>query len=169
MNEPILVLGQNPGEIGDGDSNRKWWVNHFKRMAPLPEGMLSWYEWDFLTSRGYRELEKILGNGWLYTGKFAYSNAVRCRTFKNAKPSEEMQQSCKIYTRQLLYGRVALVLMGVVAVRQIMGDTEFQWGKLIKSKSGVIILPIKHYVTWGEKTVGVYSKIVEKLIKEIGA
>lgn len=150
----ILVIAQNPGEIG-GDEKDKW----RKELLPLvtqAEGdtnalvLKTIYDVDFATSHGYHEMEKIFGTNWLSTGKFLYTNAVRCRTEKNEAPSDEMESNCMAWTSQLPIPKV-VVLMGKVAMRQfceMVHKPELDTWKMVKLTRGTKlshVVTIPHY------------------------
>lgn len=165
---PIIAIGQNPGEIKSSDKARQSWMRIFERATPevLNDHMSFWYQWDFFDSHGYRQLEKIFGNNWLFEGKIMWTNAVRCRTKNNERPPEEMFGTCKTWTEQLISGRKAIIMVGGYARLQVLGDqaSKLEWGTPKKHPRLGYILAIKHYAAWrGTKEIEVYKKAVKKL------
>lgn len=154
-----LVIAQNPGEIKDSDGSRLTWIRMFEQGRTLsPIDFLRWYEWDFRTSNGYSHLEQILGVGWLDTGVYAYTNAVRCRTAGNETPGESMVKACSIYTRQLVRQYDGLILMGRVAIQQVFGDPmalDFMAVKVVKGKT---VLAVPHYSSWARTGASTISE-----------
>lgn len=147
----ILVIAQNPGEIGSDKENA--WRFTLKELAvgsPNAIALKTIYDVDFITSYGHNQMSKIFGEGWLTNGRFMYTNAVRCRTVKNAPPSDEMVQNCMGWTAQLPIPPL-VVLMGKVAVRQfcmLMKKSELELWKLVtlnKEKKATKVLTIPHY------------------------
>jgi len=166
-NEPILIVAQNPGEIRVQDIDRQWWLEHFKHTQLNAKAFSLWYEWDFITSNGYTRFCDILGPNWLYSGHFAYTNAVRCRTHANQSPSDEMVQNCKAFTLNLMTDRRALILVGRVAATQVLGDKPFEWGQIIPLVRKKFVLPIKHYSAWNyhnQQDVEFYKSAVDDLL-----
>lgn len=147
----ILVIAQNPGEIGSDKENA--WRFKLKELAVDSSNatvLRTIYDVDFVTSYGHTQMSRIFGEGWLTNGRFMYTNAVRCRTPKNASPSEQMVQNCMGWTAQLPVPPL-VVLMGKVAVRQycmLMKKSELDLWKLVTLKHGqksTKVLTIPHY------------------------
>lgn len=165
----ILVIAQNPGEIGDKD---KWRLSMGK-LLPLadPAAAKILYDLDFITSHGHNQMAKIFGEEWLTNGKFMYTNAVRCRTKDNLSPQPEMVNNCMNWTSQLPIPRV-VVLMGNVAMRQfsnMVKKPELTAWRIVKMKREgeiVHVLTIPHYAAMRshediEKARDMFQKVAE--------
>lgn len=150
-NPKVLVIAQNPGEIGT-DKENQW---RFDLNKLLVDGVTSntiktIYDVDFITSHGYKQMVKIFGENWLTNGKFMYTNAVRCRTVSNASPSDEMLNNCMGWTAQLPIPPI-VVLMGKVAMKQFCAMVKkpelpaWKIVKLNKDKKIVHVMTIPHY------------------------
>lgn len=167
--EPILVIAQNPGEIKVTDSQRMWWVERFIREKMDPHVMTGWYRWDFETSHGYGQFARVFGTDWLDSGKFAYTNSVRCRTPKNERPDDKMLEACKTYTHQLSEGRKAIIYVGTLAAQLIPErlNAKLKIGVPVKSRDG-LILKIPHYAAWRDPNeVDQYRKAVDIILKNV--
>lgn len=155
LEAPILVIGQNPGEINyqSNSSHGKKWIK-VEEFLKLPnktaDEIVGFYNWDFGESHGRYMLDRIFGEHWLESGRFCYTNAVRCRTPSNQSPSEIMQASCWNWTKRLLAHRRFVVLMGAVARYQVLGSraAELPWGASRRLKNGVHVMAIRHYAAW---------------------
>lgn len=141
-----LVIAQNPGEIKASDLGRRWWSDEFSSGMDI-QNIKLFYEWDFITSKAYLEFSDVFGEGWLRSGMFSYTNSVRCRTPKNAPPSQEMIDACKTYTRSILIltGITRVITVGQIAARVIIGES-YAWGRVV-AKGKVKVLPIMHYAS----------------------
>lgn len=161
----VLILGQNPGEVGSDDAQRNWWNARVQMPAVRDDAiaMKNWYDWDFAFSNGARRLGWMIGNqGWLNTGDFAFSNAVRCRTVKNAAPSGEMLENCAEHSRDLIdlwmksrgnEDARLLVLMGAYSVNSFkrlfdMVPLDIQYYEPFKLPLLGTVFPMKHYAVW---------------------
>jgi len=170
-NAPIVAIGQNPGEIKAADKTRQEWIHIFRT---LPEDVVSrvlpvWYVWDFSSSPGYARLAKVFGHDWLLDGSFIWTNAVRCRTERNALPSKEMIDVCGTWTSKLIEGRKAIIMVGAVSRAQVLGDDakKLEWGAPKRHPTLGYILAIKHYSVWrNEAEVESMKKAVDR-IKEL--
>lgn len=139
-----LVIAQNPGEIKSNDRCRQWWIDEFNGGLDVSNIKL-FYEWDFMTSGAYNAFSEIFGDGWLRSGEFSYTNAVRCRTPKNAAPSQDMIDACKTYTRSviLMTGITRIITVGHISTEVMVGKA-FTWGK-ITQRGSMRVMPIMHY------------------------
>jgi len=171
---PILAIGQNPGEIKASDTARQEWIEIFEHLHVDDVDVVAkilpvWYAWDFYGSPGNGRLGEVFGDRWLLNGRIMWTNAVRCRTPDNEKPDESMVFTCRAWTRQLLEGRKAVIMVGVTARQQILGDkaVKLEWGAPKKHPELGYILAIKHYGAWrGKEEVEGYKKAVDR-IKEL--
>ena len=172
FDSPILVVAQNPGEIKSGDLVRKATARNMLLKAnrttadsDISDVILGWYFEDFTTSPGYKEMSKLFGKDWLLSGIYLYTNAVRCRTQFNKSPSSQMQTECWKYTRQLLFDREAVVMIGSVAKQQVCGTM-----KLTKSVAtlvdGKYYLYIPHYVRWTAPKIEAYQYALRSILDE---
>lgn len=175
---PILVIGQNPGEMRGDDTKGLWWADklsfvrtHYPKADTVLGLMVkNWYDWDFGLSHGNDMLEKLFGFGWLESGKYCFTNAVRCRTPGNAAPSPEMIANCAAWTRMLLINRRATILMGRVALDQTLGEEagKLGWGMPRKHPRHGVMMAIQHYSTWKGDMTSEYRAAVVRIQKEIG-
>lgn len=148
---PVLVVAQNPGEIKEKHRLELADAAHIEAASRAdPNVIRFWYDYDFKTSNGFRSLASIFGPDWLSTGQYVFTNSVRCRTKGNEAPSTEMVDSCASWTRQLVDGRKAVIVVGAVARGQLLGAEaeKLPWGTPRK-KGSVIYLAVKHYSAWG--------------------
>jgi uracil-DNA glycosylase len=174
----VLVIAQNPGEIGD-DKPNAWRfdllpLTNAAETASNAEAIKSYYDVDFITSFGHNQMAKIFGDTWLTNGKFMYTNAVRCRTKKNAPPSEDMISNCMGWTAILPLPKI-VVLMGKIAVKQfcvMVGKPELPPWKLVKlnkDKRIIHVLTIPHYAAMRTKEDMEKAKIMfEEAVEEAG-
>lgn len=145
----VLVIAQNPGEIKGDEWRLK--IADYSFKVKTAESLKTTYEIDFFTSSGCTTMGKIFGENWLLSGKFMYTNAVRCRTPDNKMPSDTMALNCAGWTAQLPTPPV-VVLMGRMAVSQfctMVKKPELKPWKMAKLKKGretVYVLAIPHYV-----------------------
>lgn len=167
----ILVIAQNPGEIGSDD---KWRPKLQKYAFSLDSAVALkvLYDVDFITSHGYEMMEKIFGEGWFLTGKFMYTNAVRCRTPKNGTPSSEMISNCMSWTAQLPLPPL-VVLMGSIARKQfceMVKKPELDVYKIVKLKreQPVRVMTIPHYAAMKPKDFDQARDLFEKAMEEAG-
>ena len=140
-----LIVAQNPGEMSKDPSRmffskllNEYVASHKENeLGPESEEFFKmWYEWDFGTSYGATKFAEIFGKDWLQSGDFCYTNAVRCRTPNNAYPSEEMIVNCKVFAKQLLYGRDLVILVGKLAASQILSLEKIGIGQKFIPKVG---------------------------------
>lgn len=143
----ILVIAQNPGEMKD---DWRFAIADYSFAAKTPEALKTIYDIDFITSHGYKTMGSIFGEGWLATGRFMYTNAVRCRTPGNKEPSAQMVTNCAGWTSQLPTPPL-VVLMGKTAAYQfctMVKKPELKPWKIVKLKGHGLthIMTIPHYV-----------------------
>lgn len=146
----VLLVGQNPGWAKDDDAERQWWSRSFAATPPAdPTEFARWYSRDFGSSYAAKALALVLGEGWLESGRYAFTNAVRCRTEGNATPEEAMITSCSIYTRQLLQRFTGLLVMGRTALDQLNAllGSLIEPLTLTEAKNWVVYA-IPHYSAW---------------------
>lgn len=150
----VLVVAQNPGEIGGGKED--WRFDLGKLASDDPTVLKTLYDIDFITSHGHNQMSMIFGDGWLTSGEFMYTNAVRCRTPKNARPSDEMITNCSGWTMTLPVTPV-IVLMGRVAVEQFARMMKKKepplWKRVSLTRGGKVqhIVTIPHYAAMKSK------------------
>jgi uracil-DNA glycosylase len=176
MGAPIVVLAQNPGEIKTEDTFRLAMAHQLQlavRDADVTgDAVEAWYYADFKTSHGHEVISKVLGPGWLESGLYLYSNAVRCRTKENAMPPDEWMHACKLWTNVLLRRPEtrAVITIGQLAAKQLFEkETLPPIGKaVINKKTGWIVLALPHYVKWTIKTVESYAQEVMTITKKVG-
>lgn len=148
----ILVIGQNPGEIDPNKHlDRAKWMHDSKIEEPDPQDIVGFYNWDFGTSYAAKTLARVFGDGWFRSFKYCYTNAVRCRTYHNATPSEEMLRECARYTVPMMEKRSLVVPIGRLAVTQvekvgIIG--KLKWGVPHVQVGWPVVFPIMHYSAW---------------------
>ena len=163
----IIAIGQNPGEIKTTDIARRQWMHIFDKVSIdiVYPAMPAWYLWDFYGSPGYARLSKVFGKKWLFDGIMMWTNAVRCRTPKNAKPSKEMMDTCNTWTQQLLEGRKAIIMVGAAARWQVLGKEakKLEWGVPKKHPRLGFILAIRHYSTWKGEDASLYKEAVKRV------
>jgi len=169
---PILAIGQNPGEIKPSDKARQDWMDIFVHMPDedLCDIMPAFYLWDFYSSPGYKRLCNVFGDDWLLKGEMIWTNAIRCRTPGNAQPSDEMLETCKTWTNQLMEGRKAIIMVGGVARQQVLGEdsVKLEWGAPKKHPTLGYILAIKHYAARGWRDdIKMYKQAVDKLKERV--
>lgn len=175
---PILGIAQNPGKI-DGDKDERFIADHIFRKLDekdVESGLIELYaSWGFARSQMRRALNEIFGPDWYENGLFYWTNAVRCRTPKNARPDWDMVDACSLWTDRLLEGRKAVVFVGGVAREQTLPDANksLPWGTLrFNKKMGLYMLAVRHPAAWGmtkgmsrADEVASYTKEVDRLIK----
>lgn len=175
----VLVIAQNPGEIGSDKENQ--WRFDLAALTTAEEfetnaaAIKTIYDVDFITSYGYKQMSKIFGDTWLLNGKFMYTNAVRCRTPGNASPSDEMVSNCMGWTAQLPMPMI-VVLMGKVAMKQFCkmeGKPELEAWKLVrlrKDKGTTYVITIPHYAAMRSHTDMERAKeLFQSAVDESGA
>jgi len=128
-----------------------------------------WYDLEFMTSFTYTRIGHILGPRWLETGDYYYTTAVRCRTFQNQAPSNEMVEKCREFTDELLVGRDATILIGRLPVIQLLQEKsdDLQPGDLRNHKHFGKLLALKHHAHWRQVDVDIYTSLVKNLRREI--
>lgn len=149
----ILIIAQNPGEIQEGDKVRARIIEMAKTgMFDTPEAMKAIYDVDFGTSPACKRMAAVFGDGWFESGRFAYTNAVRCRTPKNASPSNEMVTNCSVWTKAIISALKprGLVLLGQVAYAQLFpaGDAPIDVMEMKRHKTYGPILRFPHFSAW---------------------
>lgn len=155
VNPAILVIAQNPGEIHEDDKLRDKLVTmslspNFTSSAPALKAL---YDIDFGTSPMQTKIAGVFGEGWLESGRFAYTNAVRCRTPKNAHPSDEMVNNCSVWTKLVVNALKpkGIVLLGSVAFSQLFPKAEKEAiavGEVKRHKTFGPILRLHHPSAW---------------------
>lgn len=167
---PIIVIGQNPGVMDKDPVRMAKGQELLDREVMLTVSeMESFYQEDFGTSHGAKVLSRLFGEDWLTNGMFCFTNAVRCRIAANESPSEQMQVSCRSYTKDLIKGRKAIVLMGAIARKQVLQhDADLvPWGSLRQHPRFGYVFAIKHYAAWkGDESS--YADTSKKLIRLVG-
>lgn len=174
----VLVIAQNPGEIG-GDKENAWRFD-LKAISDRGEdssdaaSIKTTYDVDFITSYGYKKMQQIFGDTWLTNGKFMYTNAVRCRTPSNAPPSEQMVQNCMGWTAQLPLPPV-VVLMGKTAMKQFCEMVKkpelsaWQSVNLKRGKQSIRVITIPHYAAMRSHSDMEKAKLLfERALEEAG-
>lgn len=161
---PVLVVGQNPGEMRDErDIALAECVQNGVDLFDNVDALISaWYNFDFGESKACKAfLSQILGEGWLKTGTYAFTNAIRCRTQDNHAPSEEMLYQCMRWTKPLLYGKKVIITMGNMATTQI--------SEILKHNESISVLSrltIPHYSVWkrsGVNPLAIRRQIIKTL------
>lgn len=176
IDAPILVIGQNPGEIKPSDLHRQWWARALtdyvgmKSTEASPDLIHTWYTWDFGTSSGSTKLAGVLGLNWMANGLFTFTNAVRCRTPGNESPSNEMIETCEAWTKMLIGQRLGIIMMGNIARSQILKEdsSKSPWGQVKKHPTLGLVLSIKHYSAWTGSESDNYHEAVGVMIKALG-
>jgi uracil-DNA glycosylase len=172
-NPTVLVIAQNPGEIGSDD---KWrlQLSALVEEGATAEAIKTVYDVDFVTSHGHAQMSKIFGEGWLTNGKFMYTNAVRCRTKDNLSPQPDMVANCMGWTAQLPLPNI-VVLMGKVAMRQfceLVKKPELDAWKMVKlnkDKRLIHVVTIPHYAAMRSHAEMEKAKeLFEKTVIEAG-
>lgn len=146
---PVLVFGQNPGQIKHTDTER---LELAKRMCDTtdPVEYLELYRQDFKGSYADRRLGRLFGPDWLSSNKFLYSNVVLCRTYDNVVPYDTTVKICwehnigplvKLWAESGSKGKLAVLMGGLAAY----------WTDDIEAM-GIPVLRIPHYVTWNRMT-----------------
>lgn len=148
----ILVIAQNPGEIHEGDKMRFRAIEMAKAgMFDTPDAVKALYDIDFGTSPACSRMATVFGEGWFESGRFAYTNAVRCRTPGNASPSAEMVANCSVWTKlviSMLKPR-GIILLGNVAYSQLFGDSDvIKPLEMKRHKTHGPILRLPHFSAW---------------------
>mgnify|MGYP005816412539 CR=1 FL=1 len=179
INAPILVIAQNPGWIADNDSFRLASGRAMLKLSGL-EGddaiigaaQKAWYEADFTTSHAYGAIESICGKDWLNSGRYLYTNAVRCRTNGNETSSKEMKTSCATWTRMLLDrpSVKGVIFIGRLAVEQVLGNDADKLQPMAlkkQTKTGLLLLAIPHYSRWTGTDEGEATMMVKRLVEAI--
>jgi len=113
----ILVIGQNPGQpqsVVEIDE-----MNNATDLLELDEVYTRWFK----QSKLYSQLGRYLEPNWLDTGKYSFTNVVRCRTFQNSHPTRQMVDH---YRRELvntcIYGNFkAIICVGNLARDSVLG------------------------------------------------
>jgi hypothetical protein len=148
---PILIMAQNPGTFNPTTSPHldklvgKMWSTLNDGTA-TPGLIKSSYQWMFSLSKAAKFFAELVGDPkWLTSGRFIYTNAVRCCTPNNQRPSAQMQENCKQWTRPLLRSshRKAFILVGTVARDQVLSDKS-PWNVPL-SRGDKHLICIKHY------------------------
>lgn len=167
---PIVIVAQNPGEAKSDDKMRLRLLKVFADEAtPTSQLARAVYNVDFSTSYGCKMLGSLLGDDWLDDPRFLFTNAVRCRTAGNTKPSDEMIEKCSVWTRQIVIGRKGLILMGSVAKEQVLGEeaADLPFGEMRKHKTYGVVLSIMHYSAWKGGQAIEYKAKVASMLKEL--
>lgn len=116
----ILVIGQNPAEP---KIMEEFWEFrekfHLKESETDPLDYLIWYEGWLKKSMMVKALNSFFGTDWIFSGNFAVTNAVRCRTVNNTRPSELMTDNCERFTKAITPDYKFLVAMGGIARKQL--------------------------------------------------
>ena len=188
----VLVIAQNPGRIKSEDKERLGKAESAKadvEVAKLEEfttseevnwlahRISSWYAQDFGTSFAAHTLQRVLGATWLESGKFFYTNATRCRTLNNARPTEQMVTNCGLkWTNPLLAKNnfKAVITIGRIAANAVAawaGNWEdASYGSIYPIFQGFTVdmtfLPIAHYRVWRPLKISLYRSAVAKLLSD---
>lgn len=168
----FLVIGQNPSSATPIQKDELYLFslinNHLKNSNSSDVSISDdkWirllHQYEFGISYGRKRLDSIFGEEWLESGKYAYTNAVRCRTPEKVSPSTEMIENCRKFTTHLIYGRDAVFFIGTVARSQYFSeDPDKDW--VIDPKLGLCVF-IKHYSHWQFNKVEKYQELVKRAI-----
>lgn len=148
---PVLIMGQNPGQFHPETSPHlaklvKGMWDSLEDGTATPGSIKAAYQWMFSLSKAAKFFAELVGDPkWLTSGRFIYTNAVRCCTPNNQRPSAQMQENCKQWTRPLLRSshRKAFILVGTVARDQVLSDKS-PWNVPL-SRGDKHLICIKHY------------------------
>lgn len=147
---PTLVLGQNPAEIRQHDTER------LARAAAMrtetdPIAYRNLYLEDFRGSKADVQLAHLFGPGWIDSGRFMYSSVVLCRTFGNVTVRQSVMDVCWEANVQPL---VALWLRSGKSKKLavLMGGIAAFWKDDIE-KMGATVLHIPHYAVWNYRII----------------
>lgn len=157
LGAPIVIVAQNPGVITPAVA-RQPEVRWLKTVADLDveeKGQLLYfaYLFSFLPSRANAVFSSWFGSDWLVSGEFMYTNAVRCRTKNNARPSEEMKGNChRTWTAPLVNVETtkAVITIGSFAASAVLGAKwrrRTSWYKIASHPALGLVLPLQHYAS----------------------
>jgi uracil-DNA glycosylase len=173
---PIVIIAQNPGEIHSDDKFRLAMADAMLTVASEETSgtfLRAWYSADYLTSGSAATMTKVLGDDWLRSGRYLYTNAVRCRTPGNNKPSREMIDACSTWTRKVFFAhkRDGVILLGALAAEQLLGKlaSKISVGEYKHHPVLGLVLRLSHPATW--KTGGnltVVRNTINKYLSELG-
>ena len=176
IDAPIVILAQNPGEIHSDDKFR---LAMAAAMLPIASEEASgaflqaWYMADYLTSGSASVMSRVLGTGWLSSGRYLYTNAVRCRTPGNKRPSREMIDACSTWTRKLFFAhkRDGVILLGALAAEQLLGKLadKISAGEYKHHPRFGLVLRLSHPATWKTNDdIAAIRGIVNEYLSEVG-
>lgn len=153
----IVAVAQNPGEMSD--TKQIAFMNAITSMVGDPEmdeatlcrALYNVYHIDFTMSSMYATMTKAFGDGWLLD--VTYTNAVRCRTPKNEKPSDEMMWACQVWSRKLIErpNVKGVILLGAFARAQLFPGMEDKLGFFTLRRNGPtgrLVLTLPHPAIW---------------------
>ena len=121
----ILLIGQNPAEPKirtERDEFNALYKNNFDTTDPI--SYLGWYAQWLQKSSMVSSLEVFFGQGWFESGHIAITNAVRCRTRNNDRPTDIMIENCYRFSSPITEQYDHWIVMGGVARKQLrLGET----------------------------------------------
>jgi len=191
LDAKVLVIAQNPGRIKSSDKEnlekaRKAAADVSEVRANecttdadiefLSESISEWCMQSFSTSYGAKTLGLILGEDWLKSKKFFFTNAVRCRTLNNARPAEQMINNCQVkWTNKLLTSPnfETIIAIGRIAADQVYFAAALDGQATFGSISEISVdgrpmsfLSLPHYRVWRPLKIRLYRAAVQKLLHE---
>ena len=191
LDAKVLVIAQNPGRIKSSDKEN---LEKARKAAAdvgevranecttdddiefLSESISEWCMRSFSTSYGAKTLGLILGEDWLKSKEFFFTNAVRCRTLNNARPTKQMIDNCQVkWTNRLLTlpNFKTIITIGRIATDQVLSatalDKQTTFGSIYQiSIDGKLtsFLSLPHYRVWRPLKIRLYRAAVQKLLRE---
>lgn len=174
VNAPIMVMGQNPGEI-HGDKFRLDMAAEMLKLENIENAgtfIEAWYHADYGSSGNASMVAEVLGEGWLENGTYLYTNAVRCRTEGNHVPTKEMVDTCNTWTRKLFFShkREGVILLGAIATEQLLGKSieKLPVGVVRRHPRFGVLLRLSHPSTWKAKDIKANQVSFEEFKVAIG-
>lgn len=147
----ILIIAQNPGEIHEDGMRQRLIEMAGAGMFTDPAAIKALADVDFGTSPACQRMNTVFGEGWFESNRFAYTNAVRCRTPKNAKPEDEMVTNCSVWTKLVINSLKprGIVILGNVAYEQLFPrDESIKVMEMKRHKTYGPILRLPHFSAW---------------------
>lgn len=145
LDAPILIVAQNPG-VFDTDTHAEF-QQRWEEAETADEHLVLGYL-DFAGTKADSTFAKVFGRGWLESGKFCYTNAIRCRTPNNEAPSNQMRYNCNDWTQLLLPKRKIVVVVGAVAREQVTRNNMPNGSFRRLSGTGTYVITMTHYSAW---------------------
>ncbi len=144
-------MGQNPGIFDPirsphiaAEINDMW--AKLADDSATPGYLKAQYQHLFGISKAAKVIGELVDDPlWLTSGRFLFTNAVRCTTPENQTPSEEMQENCRQWTFPLVshHHWAGLITMGDVARRQLT-HSQPTWNTVLRRDHQFLVC-IKHY------------------------